>query len=424
MRWLRFGGPHRGQTIVMFAVAASAFLAMMAIGVDLISMYVHRRDVQGVADLAALGGAKMGTPAAQDAEARAIIALNGIVEGTGTDQATLCINPYYVEVTNVCPTFTASGGGGLEVTITYHTPTGFASILGTLITDVFGRAVALCKIENNYAIFGNHSSGTSVDITGSDIVVDGRVHSNANLTSLGATKTYNAGVTYVGSVSTNGNSHYRPGYPAQTTTQPWPIGPFTKSQFPCDWYWNGAAGGVTVDALLGGSHDFDLDAGSGAWWDNTFTPRKLRAGVYCAHNGTISVSAGGGNNDGSLGATFVVDGNNGKIDVTFQKLMPYLYDPPPPDLVKTDPHNILFINFGGSSVKPGIDVKISASGSWQGWIYMEGAAQNPGPGVKVTGGTASTLLGGIFADTVDLAGAGWQFSGTGPGGDCQTGMSE
>ena len=47
MRWLRPGTPQRGQTIVMFAVALSAFLAMMSLGVDLVLMYVHRRHAHG-----------------------------------------------------------------------------------------------------------------------------------------------------------------------------------------------------------------------------------------------------------------------------------------------------------------------------------------------------------------------------------------
>jgi Flp pilus assembly protein TadG len=423
-----FSKHQSGQMIVGFAVAMSAFLAMMSLGVDLVSMYVHRRHAQGVADLAALAGAQKGSPADRIAEAQAIITANGYTVGTALDQATVCINPYYVENTNVCPSFTTSGGGGLEVTITYHTPTLFASILGTLVTDVFGRAVAFCRDENNYAIFGNSSTDVQggqavVDVTGSDIIVDGRVHSNADLRSQGANKTYNAGVTYVSTEDHNGNSTFRPGYPAQVSTQPWPIGPFderSSTQFPCTYYFGGTVSGVqTVNQLPAG--DFDLND-DGPWWLNGLrSSNVLNAGIYCAHDGEITLT--GNSNDGSAGVTMVVDGNDGQITIHVRDIKPFGYVPPTPStpLISTDPRNILFFAADGPTNAAHIDVNISSNGTWQGWIY----APNPGrPSIVVNGGSSSALHGGLFGDTVDMAGSGWSLFGTGPDGDCLGAMSE
>jgi hypothetical protein len=431
MRRLRLGTSQSGQAIVMFAVAITAFLAMMALGVDLVSMYVFRRDAQGVADLAALGGAQKGTPDAQRVEARAIIALNGYTEGTLPNQATLCINPYYREDDNECPTAVDSGSGGLEVTITYHTPGLFSSVLGTLLTDAFGRAVAFCKQLNNYAVFaGTTEDNQGIDWTGGSsgtVTVDGRVHSNEDLKFGGTNKTFNAGVTYVDSVAEAGGQNFRPGYPQQTTVQDYPIGPFTKSQFPCNWSKNGAVSTpVSVDNAAIPTGDFNLGSPPGDWWE-TGPGFVLKAGVYCVKDGKITLPTNGGNNNGLAGVTMVADGNTGQIgNVHVRDIKPFGYVAPPPGgaLGAQDPHNILFINFGGSNVKPGIDLNIDGGGTWTGWIYQRTVAQNPGPAVQLDGGNASTLLGGIFADTIKLTGSGYGFTGTGPGGDCFGAMSE
>src|SRR5439155_24514303 len=123
-----------------------------------------------------------------------------------------------------------------------------------------------------------------------------------------------AGVTYTISDAIGGGSTFRPGYPAQVPTQPWPIGPYTTSQFPCNWYWNGAAGGLTVNNLSGGSKDFNVDS-NGPWWvGGTKASARLQPGVYCAHNGKLNLNTSGV--DGSAGVTFVVDGVDGQIDAT------------------------------------------------------------------------------------------------------------
>src|SRR4051812_9276561 len=94
-----------GQSIVMFAIMLSAFLALMSLGIDLVNMYAERRRAQAVADMAVLGasvvmdGTSAGATAATTA-AQSIIAANGYASGAGSSQATICINPYYVRNSN------------------------------------------------------------------------------------------------------------------------------------------------------------------------------------------------------------------------------------------------------------------------------------------------------------------------------------
>src|SRR5205823_3027675 len=125
------------------------------------------------------------------AEAQVIITANGYATGTTPGTATVCINPNYVPNTNVCPSFTPSGGSGaLEVTISYHARTLFATTMGRTVTNVFGRAVATKSAINNYAVFaGTTTNNKGIDWTGgNDVTVNGRVHSNCDLKITGANK--------------------------------------------------------------------------------------------------------------------------------------------------------------------------------------------------------------------------------------------
>src|SRR5580700_595295 len=49
---------QRGQTIVLVAISLVALLAMAALAIDVVTLYVARSEIQRAADAAALAGAK------------------------------------------------------------------------------------------------------------------------------------------------------------------------------------------------------------------------------------------------------------------------------------------------------------------------------------------------------------------------------
>ena len=50
---------ERGVTILIVAIAMISMLAMLALGIDIVSLYVAEGDAQRTADAAALAGAKV-----------------------------------------------------------------------------------------------------------------------------------------------------------------------------------------------------------------------------------------------------------------------------------------------------------------------------------------------------------------------------
>src|SRR6516162_2483162 len=49
---------QRGQTMILVAVSIVSLLAMAALAIDVVTLYVARTEIQGAADAAALAGAK------------------------------------------------------------------------------------------------------------------------------------------------------------------------------------------------------------------------------------------------------------------------------------------------------------------------------------------------------------------------------
>src|SRR4051794_15388222 len=107
-----------GQTIVMFAVMLSVFMGMLALGTDVLLLYVQRRAVQGVADLAALGGVHLsmtGSPSPAESMARDIATKNGYTNGVDGVVVTISTN--------------TPSAGSMRVRITRDVPLLFARIL-------------------------------------------------------------------------------------------------------------------------------------------------------------------------------------------------------------------------------------------------------------------------------------------------------
>lgn len=403
----------RGQSIVMFATMLAAFLGLMAIGLDLVNLYAQRRMAQAVADMAVIGGAVeldgTGTGATNAiAAAQAIITANGYTLGAAVNEATPCINPYYVKTTNTClnPPPTMSGSSAaLEVTVVYHASTIFAMTMGHSVSDVLGRAVATRRAISEYAVYANSSVCSNPDgikALGSGGLINGRVHSNSEL-NLGDNWTFQGSVTYdpgAGCNTSQGNST-APRIP--DGFEDWPISPTVRdiTQYPCNWTRNGAVVGTVYandTAIPSGTFTVHDDGPSGcsagqacSWWADA-AKTQLKPGVYCVRDGDLRMT-GMSNVVGNV--TLVAAGSSGTISVNANSftLTPYR-------------NNVLMFN--QDSTNSSSITAAGSGGSWEGWIYSRLG------GLQMTGGGGLTLTGGLFAQTVDLLGSGWSLLGTGP----------
>jgi len=410
-----------GQSIVMFATMLAAFMALMAIGLDVVGLYAHRRMAQAVADMAVIGGAveltgTAGGAANATTAAQAIITANGYTLGANTGEATACINPYYVANTNTClnPPPTSSGSSAaLEVTVVYHAPTIFAMTMGHDQANVLGRAVATRRAINEYSIYARSTACNNpfgVDLSGGGGTIRGRIHSNSEL-GLGSGWTLDGSVTYDASRMSASPAcdlaDNNPAEPVNVGFQDWPINSDVRNlhNYPCKWTKDGGplTGTVYADSTSITAGDFIL-SDAGAWWVDPATKLQLKPGVYCVRNGGLKAT-GLGNVTGN-GVTFVLSGNNGSIGspplnaADFNLTADSSFKVPP----VTGPDNQMLFFVEGNS-----GMKVTGSGGvWEGWIYA------PNGDVEFLGGGGNTFTGAIFAQTVHLSGSGWSFQGTGP----------
>jgi hypothetical protein len=407
----------RGQSIVMFATMLAAFMALMAIGLDVVGLYAHRRMAQAVADMAVIGGAVeldgSGTGATNAATvAQTIITANGYTLGAAPGEATACINAYYVKNTNTClnPPHSNSGSStALEVTVTYHAPTIFAMTMGHSVANVLGRAVAMRRAINEYSIYAHNSACNNpdgVDLSGGGGIINGRIHSNSEL-DLGSGWTLTGSVTYdatrmsASPACTLADSN--DAVPVHAGWQDWPINATVRDihQYPCDWSSAGAVTGtVYADSTTIPAGDFNL-SDPGAWWVDPATKLQLRPGVYCVRDGGLRAT-GLGNVTGN-GVTFVLSGTSSSIGSPPLNAADFNLTADSSFNVNGVPNQMLFFVEGTGGMRVN-----GSGGIWEGWIYA------PNGPVEFLGGGGNTFTGAIFAQTVLLTGSGWSFQGTGP----------
>jgi Flp pilus assembly protein TadG len=125
---------ERGQLLVVFALALTAFIGMVGLVIDGGSTFVQRRDEQNVADAAAMA-AGYASIAGVDARAtaRAVAAGNGFTDGVDGARVD-------VQVTQ--------GGASIKVTVTGPHQNVFSGLLGFPTWDVSATATVLAGVPN------------------------------------------------------------------------------------------------------------------------------------------------------------------------------------------------------------------------------------------------------------------------------------
>jgi hypothetical protein len=170
-----------GQTVVLFAILLPLFLGLGAVAVDVGYWYVVKKTAQDAADAAALAAAAE-LPDKFEAEQAA----GTYVRANMPDASWRVEYPYVPDATSpgvgvIAPVEPGTGDPTkVEVVVEHHAGAFFGDLFGLFDVTVSGRAVAERLNSNgNVAIFSFASSCSgSLEFDGSNMRVNGRVHSN------------------------------------------------------------------------------------------------------------------------------------------------------------------------------------------------------------------------------------------------------
>jgi Flp pilus assembly protein TadG len=158
---------ERGQTIILVAVSLVSLLAMAALAIDVVTLYVARGEMQRAADAAALAGAKAFVDSGITSDPT-----NATRQALAQTMATTVINSILPNnkisgappVLAAAPTFDFTRPGNPQVSVTLQRtdlPTFFARIFGRRLSTVSATAVA----EAYNASSSQTSTGNYVPIT-------------------------------------------------------------------------------------------------------------------------------------------------------------------------------------------------------------------------------------------------------------------
>ena len=276
--------PDRGAIAVVAALVLIVLMGMVALVVDGGYLAMRRRAIQHVADAAALAGAvALPTSATAISDARANATTNGYTNGS--NGVTVTVNSPY-----------SSSTRQIEVIVQASVPTFLGKALKINSGTIYGRAVA--KVDPApEAIFAgsNDCAGFGLRVNGSQITINGAMHSNSFLGIYGNNTDTFGTTSYVCSQSINGGPNISSG-PTATSSRSYPIS-YTMADFPC------------TKSVPSGNFDLCNDAAvwqSGNCWGGGGV---LKPGVYCAPGGNLTLN--GSNLSGNV--TLV---SNGQIQVS------------------------------------------------------------------------------------------------------------
>jgi Flp pilus assembly protein TadG len=218
----RRGSQESGVVLVLMAFLMTTFLALGALAIDLGSLNQSQSQAQAAADAGALA-------AAQD--------LPSSTAGASSDGTTYALTNYPGATVNVTPDYNSTTNQ-VKVTVTAASPTFFGRFLAGNKTsyNVSASAVAAAGSGGGakYAVFAKSTacdSNATLNLTDSNLTINGGLHTNGGITEAGANNTYDS-TTYGGpngcgfDNNNNTNNKYNSGgatTPTSTTSNlPWP----------------------------------------------------------------------------------------------------------------------------------------------------------------------------------------------------------
>jgi hypothetical protein len=377
--------PSAGQTLVFFAVALPAMMALMALGIDGANVYLQHRVMQSAADLAALGGANVlphNPNAAQYAAARDRARL--VASENGYPSGVEAVAPYVDEGGTTHPY-------QVEVTINSSVSTFFLPVLGVNTVDVAARAVAGSEWTATGGSFpavfaactttsaGCPDKAKAIDWSGSDGQVMGGIHSNCGVHAGGQNNSVEGDTTYSAAsgcgFSGGGNTYD----PAQTPSdpQPWPVD-YTAASFTCD-----------PDKIVNGKLELKN------YYQSPASAKVLKPGVYCARGSSAEIVLDEGGVTGNV--TLVVDRGTEDCSVSSPEGKEITISGSNFNLTAFHSSKVLMY----TNVRKPPTIKISGSdGTWNGLIIA------PCGQVEISGQSVGTSGGGsILASSVKIAGS-------------------
>lgn len=234
-------------------------------------------------------------------------------------------------------------------------------------------------VNIGYAIFANHTScGTSdaLELNGSDLTINGGVHSNSVLKVPGSNNDFNGDSSYVCSINNSGSGNsYQSGSPYSTSTKPSPVN-YVYSDFdpgiPCTRRW---------------TSDVDLKSVNNIWVGDNPSSKQLKPGVYCSTRKlTLSES-------GVSGSVTLVAQQEVNISGSNFNLTPYW-------------NSVLLFTYNTSS--SALDVS-GSGGQWEGLILA------PRGKAKIAGSGNWSFSGAVIADQVQVSGSSFSMTALGYG---------
>lgn len=155
---------NRGAVLIYTALATPVFIGMVGLSVDVAGWQAQKRQLQTIADAAAIGGAleriRSGTVAAVEPAALIDAEINGYV--ASRDQITIFSPPQSGP--------RAGAGDSVEVIVRRETPTLFSHLFMPNTSYVSARAVAVGDINDTCIWALNKTAASAVKVAGSAIV--------------------------------------------------------------------------------------------------------------------------------------------------------------------------------------------------------------------------------------------------------------
>jgi hypothetical protein len=376
--------PDGGQVLAFLSLFLIGLFAVLGIGVDGGSLYLHRRGTQLAADASALAGARLlGTTTSTGAAIRADIekyARINLIDNPATN-----VTAYYTndagarvgKITSASGTPPA-GATGVEVVAIKQAPTFFLPIIGINRLEVSAIAGARGRPANGggpgYAIFGiqqNQRRGSKViDWSSGGWTVTGTIHSNSDIDMSGTGNTINGNVedvTGANPTGLKGKATLNPSTnnPVQSTVMPDPVNKTLND------FYQGKTSTATYHYINGSTN-----------LTSYIVNGVLKAGVYYV-NGNINFATGLSLRVPST-VTLVATGSI-TVSSPTMNFMPYSQG------------MLFFANITTSNT--GLNVS-GSNGSWNGIVYA------PHSDLRISGSANTSAFGSAVGYHVTVTGSG------------------
>lgn len=350
-----------GSILVLVALLLPVLLGMVGLAMDAAHLYMRRRHMQGVADLAALAAAQKvaETGSAAKKAARDFAAANGFLHGSGS-RVVEVQTPYEADATLV------------RVELRDSIPALFVRVLGIggsrLRVQSVARNAGKPVIWAQSTSCGTKSSEIPFYFGGSSAVWTIPLHSNGSMALGGSTNTFEEKITYGCTlVANSGNSYTYP--PQQVAPRAWPL-KVDPTSWTCDFKSTG---------------DFHV-GDKGPWWAN-FDQKILKPGVYCSDR---KLTLKGGSAKGRVTFYSVEDMEIGGKQYRLEAYK----------------DNVLF--YSASSTSNALVVE-GSEGRMTGLIVV------PNGRLAFSGSGNHFLNGSMYASRVAVSGSDWTMQGSGAG---------